>query len=354
MSRSARTRLAVASVFAAVAGASLVSAGAPAGAAAPPDPTVLADGLLAPLSIATDGGAVYYNDGFQGKIYKVGTEAPIVDGGGKEIQGLSLDGADLIYTLGKKIIRRTPQGDTTVLASLFSYEKANNPDGDVKYGLGPVSKSCLSKWPDHFFPPKYTGIVESHPYGTAVDGSTVYVADAAANAILAINDGVVSTVAVLPVVRATLTKQMAKEWGVKLPDCVIGKTFKFEGVPTDVEVGPGGLLYVSSLPGGEVQGKGRILTIDPATGEVTKVLGGLSGATGVAVTPTGDIYATQLFGGTITVKPAGGSATTFAQAPLPAAVEVVGNALYASINTLPQDDTSPPAGQVVSYNLALP
>ena len=36
-------------------------------------------------------------------------------------------------------------------------------------------------------PAQYTGIVESHPYGSAIDGSTTYVADAAANAILSVN-----------------------------------------------------------------------------------------------------------------------------------------------------------------------
>jgi sugar lactone lactonase YvrE len=236
-----------------------------------------------------------------------------------------------------------------VLASLFNYEKANNPDGDVKYGLGAVSKKCLSQFPKNF-PPKYTGIVESHPYGTAVDGNTVYVADAAANAILAVDNGQVSTVAVLPAVKAPITKGMAKEIG--LPDCAIGKTYKFEGVPTDVELGPDGLLYVSSLPGGEVAGKGRILTVDPETGDVTKVLGGLSGATGVAVSDNGDIYATNLFAGSITVKPAEGTPTTFAHVPTPAAIEIVGNTLYVSTNSLPGGPSDPPAGQIVTFDLA--
>jgi hypothetical protein len=35
-----------------------------------------------------------------------------------------------------------------------------------------------------------------------------------------------------------------------LPACVVGKTFNFEPVPTDVELGRDGLLSVSSLPGG--------------------------------------------------------------------------------------------------------
>ena len=38
--------------------------------------------------------------------------------------------------------------------------------------------------------------------------------------------------------------------GLGLPKCVVGVTYRFEAVPTDVEVGPHGMLYASTLPGG--------------------------------------------------------------------------------------------------------
>ena len=57
------------------------------------------------------------------------------------------------------------------------------------------------------------------------------------------------------------------------------RSYAVEAVPTDVEVGPDGKLYVTSLPGGpedpSLGANGRVLRIDPATGKVTTVVGGL-------------------------------------------------------------------------------
>ena len=91
-------------------------------------------------------------------------------------------------------------GDVSTIADLAAYEREHNPDGDQEYGFGPdVSEECLQKWPA-FPPAKYTGALDSHPYATAVKGSTVYVADAGMNAILEVDveSGDVSTLAVLP------------------------------------------------------------------------------------------------------------------------------------------------------------
>ena len=83
------------------------------------------------------------------------------------------------------------------------------------------------------------------------------------------------------------------------PDCLVGKKFGLEAVPTDVEVGPDGKLYVTSLPGGPEDPSlglnGRVLRINPTNGRVKTLVGGLLSPTGVAVASNGDIYIAQLF-----------------------------------------------------------
>lgn len=320
------------------------------GAEAEPD-NVLVDGLLAPLSLAVSGEDVYYSSGgfAPGNPYtisQVGVEEPLVTSD-KELGALSVDGDNLIYLKGTRIMSRTPEGVETKLADMKAYEKANNPDGSVRYGLGKVSQRCLKQWPKDI-PAKYAGIVESHPYATTVVDGTVYVADAAANAILSIDEGGVSVVKVLKPVGVTLTKKFARMMGVKLPDCVLGKTYKFESVPTDVEVGEDGRLYVSKLPGGEVPGKGAVVSIPMAGGAEALEMGGLSGATGLALDGT-DLYAANLFGAGISLNSAG---NVFDQVPLSAALEVEGDMLYATTNVLPMGEDEPPNGMVVSYDLA--
>ena len=62
---------------------------------------------------------------------------------------------------------------------------------------------------------------------------------------------------------------------IGLPACVTGLNYKFEPVPTDVEMGPDGWLYVSSLPGGPEDGslgaQGRVYKVNPANGKVVEV-----------------------------------------------------------------------------------
>ena len=66
-----------------------------------------------------------------------------------------------------------------------------------------------------------------------------------------------------------------------LDPCVVGHTYAFEPVPTDVEQGPGGKLYVSTLPGGPEDGSlgplGSVYLVDPRSGSVTLLAAGFSG-----------------------------------------------------------------------------
>jgi DNA-binding beta-propeller fold protein YncE len=159
---------------------------------------------------------------------------------------------------------------------------------------------------------------------------------------------VFSTVAALKPVKLKVTPGAAKANG--LPKCAIGRKYAVEAVPTDVEVGPDGQLYVTSLPGGPEDPSfgfnGRVLKIDPASGKVTTIAGGLLSPTGVAVASNGDIYVAQLFLGEISRIAAGSSKVkTYLHVPLPAAVEVTPTGLLATIHALPGKK---PKGQVVT------
>ena len=126
-----------------------------------------------------------------------------------------------------------------------------------------------------------------------------------------------------------MTADLAGQFG--LPDCAVGLTYLAEPVPTDVEVGPDGMLYVTSLPGepGMMGPNGSVFRVNPRNGSVKRVATGFVGATDLAVTPWGDIYVTELFGGQVSVLPRGASqARTFFQADLPSAVEWQDGRLY--------------------------
>ena len=60
---------------------------------------------------------------------------------------------------------------------------------------------------------------------------------------------------------------------VEAPACVVGEEYAFEPVPTDVEFGPDGWLYVSSLPGGpedaSLGARGAVFRVNPWTGHTT-------------------------------------------------------------------------------------
>jgi hypothetical protein len=325
-------------------------------AAAPAQPTVLDRGLVAPLSVAiADDNTIYYSANFAGELYRKapGKKPKVVfrSKQGKEVGAVSTRGGTTFFVSGFTLMRRTPKGKVSKVANLRAYEKAENPDGGTSYGLVDAAAECVDAWPtgEDFPPAQYPGIVESHPYGSAVSGRTVYVADAAANAILAVRGDKVRTVAVLPPVPVEITPELAGQFGI--PDVCIGETYAFEGVPTDVETGPDGMLYVSGLPGGEIPGEGYVSTVDPHSGDVEKVASGLVAATGVAVLPSGAFYVSQLFAGEITRIGPNGSRKTFASVPLPSAVELKGRKVYATINVLAGlEPGQKPGGKLVRFD----
>ncbi|WP_141012663.1 ScyD/ScyE family protein [Nocardioides sambongensis] len=385
-----RTRTAAATaVVAALAATSAVLAPATQAAPAPKTKT-LATGLITPLraAIAPDGTA-YVTQNFAGQMLRIkpgGKPKRIYRApqAGAEVGAVSVRGGTVTFAttpaedmpperaLGRGFLTARPRsaaepsakvltlrqikkrGKTRTivrtLADVGAHEAKNNPDGGVTYGFSDLDPECAAMLPPFLLP--YPGETYSHPYATATMKSTTYLADAGANDVLSISKtGKVRTLAVLPAVKVVATQEVidaATAAGSPLPPCVLGKTYTGEPVPTDIEVGPGGKLYVSTLGGGigEILPVGAVYRIDPKTGKATRLLGGLFTPVGVAVTGGGTIYAAELYSGRVVRARKGANrATTFATKPMPAEVELAGGDLYATFNVL----TPRPAGKLVRF-----
>lgn len=360
---------------------SLLLAGNPATARpSAPDRTQLADGLLSPLSLAVskDGATRYFSQNFAGVLMKQTKgsepEPAYVREDGSEVGAVSLrygsvrfaiTGDDSVDTKPSlraaveggpfaKLMGLKADGTPYGIVNLAAYEEDHNPDGDQTYGFTqPLPEGCTL--PEDAPPPSYDGIVESHPYATAQDSNgNTFVADAAANAIIKVTkSGVPSTVAVLPAKKVWISASFAEQVG--FPPCTVGRAYKVEPVPTDVEFGPDGKLYVSTLPGGaeddSLGANGSVYRINPSTGKILKVAGGLLTPTGIAVTPAGDVFVAEIFGGRIVRIPLGHDSAqlqTFVAADLPGDIEYNKFGMFATIDVLPTE--GPPDGKVVRYS----
>lgn len=301
--------------------------------------TVIDSSFVGPLGLAVgDDGTIYVGDAFVGELATIdrkgnretlvaaGTEVAGVDARGRgnvafvqtEYEpGLPGDPAPVVDALLRTV---RPNGKTTDIASTEAYEQANNPDGANMYGFVGVPQDCLATLPE-FIPQPYAGIVESHPYAVAIADDGWFVADAAGNSVLHVGrNGQMSTVAVLPPVPNFVTAQAAALFG--LDECFIGTTYYGEPVPTDVEIGPDGHLYVTSLPGGpEAPGSGSVWRIDPATGAMTQVAVGLTSAVDLAIADDGTIYVAEMFENRIS-KIVGGAPVEHVAIEIPSAVEI--------------------------------
>jgi hypothetical protein len=247
--------------------------------------------------------------------------------------------------------RVLPNGDTRVIARLDDYEASVNPDQVNSYGFSGLTPACAAQLPPGVIPgggQPYSGDLNSNPYAVAIAPGGYYVADAGANAILHVSmSGSIRTVAVLPpqppqevtpeLVEVFNAGLAAEGITTGLPSCVIGASYVGEPVPTDVELGPDGLLYVTTLPGfPELPGSGSVYRIDPrvAGGNPQLAFTGFTGATDLAVAPDGTVYVAELFGGQVSRATATGPVPV-AQLPLPAAVEWSGGKLYVTYDVFP-------------------
>jgi len=140
-------------------------------------------------------------------------------------------------------------------------------------------------------------------------------------------------VKVIRPVKVVATQDLADANG--LPDCVVGKTYNFEPVPTDVVLNHLGMLLVSLLPGGPEDGSaganGEIMRIDPVDGEFTHLVTGLAGATNLAMGPGSTIYVSELFGQQVT-KVEDGQVVSSTPVTDPGGLDFFDGTLYAGVD----------------------
>lgn len=350
----------------AAAAALLIGVAGPAAAATLGPP--LATGLVGPLGLSvTPGGTVYVAQSFANTITRISpsgarTDLP-VDAQGAAGLSAQPDGS-LVYTYSihddpastdpfaptSQLRRVGPDGKVSILGYIGRYEVAHNPDHVNTYGFAGLSPACAKQVPPQIGGAPYRGLRDSHPYAVAsLGGGSYAVADAGVNAVLKVApDQTVSTIAVLPPVPVTVTAGAATALG--LPSCTVGKTYRFEPVPTDVAVGPDGMLYVSSLAGGPEDGSlgalGGVFRVDPATGSVTRIGSGFAGATGVAVGAQGRVYVAELYAGRVSYLKAGRPAP-LVTVPGVTAVDYARGKLYVTGDALPPQ-SGPPDGKVLT------
>lgn len=330
-------------------------------------PVTLADGLAGPLSLAVDrSGTAWVSQSFAGLLTQVNrdgsTETLASAPAGESIAAVSErkgtvyfaqttddHSASTLRAVGK-------DGTVTEVADLFAHENSENPDQVNTYGFVGLDAACAAQFDPSappFLPASYEGVVDTNPYASLALRDAIYVADAGANAILRVDyDGTVSTVAVLPPgdpIEATPEILAA----VGFPDCAAGYDYRFEPVPTDVELGPDGWLYVTSLPGGpedaSLGARGSVYKINPDTGETVRLATGFLGATDLAVARgTGTVYVAELFGGPdgtgqlSVLERRSDTPKVLVDVSAPAAVELRGGSLYVTTDAFVPDDTGAP------------
>jgi hypothetical protein len=334
---------------------------------------VLAEGLVSPLHLAVGTArSVYVSQDFAATLSRMdrhGVDDIYVGDEGWDVAGVETRGTTTFFlesvgagmgvaeNLDGHLNAITKRGDVRTIANFADYERRFNPDGGQDYGLGPeASADCVAEAtppePGQGPPPRYKGVIDSHPYALAVRGNTAFVADAGMNAILSVDlrNGHISTVAVLPPRPATISAGAAAL--LQAPGCA-GSVYAFEPVPTDVEFGPDGWLYVTSLPGGpedeSLGARGAIFKINPWSGETKLWADGIVSPTGLAVANNGDMYVASLFGGEILKLSCWNKdRSVFLAVDQPADVEVQGRTLYATVNGLSGapagPGAAPPAG----------
>lgn len=346
--------------------ATATAAGSPAAATGSTStPEVLAQDVVGPFNLAVRHGNVLVADGFTGMVSRVagGHSTPLVtDAPGAAGVAWSLDGRSFAWTTtddsGNAALTLRRPGSADVVVDLSGYEKAHNPDAVNTYGVLPSANACAKA----FFrkvtqgPARYPGLLDAHPYSVAAlaDG-TWAVADAGGNDVLRVTAaGAVSTLAVLPPQPVRITAEQAAALGA--PSCVVGVTYRFEPVPTDIEQGPGGWLWVTTLPGGpegpELGARGSLYRMSPTGSNAAKVATGFLGATNLAIGSGRDgnaVFVAELFAGKVS-KVHDGRVTTFATVAGPLGLEVDDGSVY--VSTIAQtDDTGTPIapGTVLRY-----
>jgi hypothetical protein len=347
----------------------------------------LSTDVVLPFGMAVSNGKVYVADGAKNAVFRLDgssltflaaglpNTAPEGQDPNSDVAGIDVaDDGSYAYTTARTdasgfthidaqlIIKKAGKPD--VVADILAYERAKNPDQRNTYGLD-AGTDCADgrAWLGEVTggAARYTGIVDSHPYAVASLGHGSWaVADAGANAIFKVSaTGQVSTIAVLPPQRTTITQGLLDsavrdQQGNPVPappfaQCLVGKSYGFEPVPTDVEVGPLGQFWVSTLPGGpedpSLGARGSVYLVNPATGWSFRLATGFTSATNLAVTREGTVYVAELFAGKITKVTLWGAKSTFQTVVSPLSLEVDGRYVYAATAAV----FGPGGGQIIQY-----
>ncbi|WP_375423940.1 ScyD/ScyE family protein [uncultured Friedmanniella sp.] len=294
------------------------SAHAPARTAAP-----ISTKVVAPFNLAVHGSRLLVADGGTSTLSEVlgGNKLRTIatgPGSGGEVAGVAIsnNGRYTAYTTAEHSSPEVnahgtlhilgPYG-SRLTVDLAGYESRRNPDKRNTYGTtstDPCVTAAVAAATGG--PATYTGEKDSHPYSVAAYGrSSWIVADAGGNDLLKVDArGRVSTLAVLPVQPLVITAQIAAS--LHVPDCVIGTTYNFEPVPTDVEVGRHGHVFVTTLPGGpEIGARGSVYRVHPRNGTSHRVATGFGGPTNLALY-RGRIYVSEYYAGQVSTVSHGG------------------------------------------------
>jgi hypothetical protein len=303
--------------------------------------TQLPGDYVGPLQFAVSGHRIAVADSFASALYLVGHKDPIATGPAVDptnpeqsgdLAGVDIENGRIAYTTstGDHLDTRLTvlrHGHQVMQVNLAQYEQTRNPDRVNAYGVEKpwkLSPECKADLDTNKVPISYRGEKDSHPYAVAGlrDGSWL-VADAGGNDILRVSKhGHISTVAVLPSQAVRITSELAATLNV--PHCV-GITYRFEPVPTAVEVHDGH-VYLTTLPGG-AGGLGSVYTLNRHHRPV-KIAGGFAQATNLAVSPSGRIYVVELGVGVFT--PSAHGPRKVLDVPNIAGAEWAGGHLYVS------------------------
>jgi hypothetical protein len=276
-------------------------------------PKLLTDQVILPFNLAVDRHRLLVADGATATLSRIRADGSlkkiaVEPGQGAEVAGVAISKNRRYYAYtttvhsadeenAKGTLHIVSSSNARLTVNLAKYEANHNPDKVNTYGTNstdPCVVAALEKASG--LPAKYKGLEDSHPYSvTAYGRSSWIVADAAGNDLLKVDArGRVSTLAVLRPEPVKITKELAVELGV--PACVVGTTYRFESVPTDVEVGKHGRLYVTTLHGKGLSSS--VYRVKAKSGHAKRVASGFAGATNLALY-RGKIYVSELFGNQI-------------------------------------------------------
>jgi hypothetical protein len=176
------------------------------------------------------------------------------------------------------LIVAEPGGDIVETYDLLAYELEHNPDGQQQFDADGAPFDSLS-----------------NPFSVLVQEDRILVADAGANALLAIDrdSGEISTLFVPPRVSPDEVAECADaQANPGVEGC--------DPVPTGIDQ-ENGKLYLSTL-GAEAPGAARVYVLEQDGDEIRR-LEGLTGITGLAVDSNNDVYVSELFYGAPAEEP---------------------------------------------------